>query len=84
MNEQDRATLRGLVRDHLVALAAPLADFDRELVPVLVVWGRFPVPVRLPASNGWQSAAEQVFQAARRIEVLSSIAIGSDAGTECA
>jgi len=30
MNDRDRATLRGLARDHLAALAAPLADFDRR------------------------------------------------------
>jgi len=79
MNEHDRATLRGLVRDHLVALAAPLADFDRELVPVLSGLGAISSRT-VAASNTWQGAAEQVFQAARRIEVLSSLLLGVTPG----
>jgi anti-sigma factor RsiW len=79
MNEQDRATLRGLARDHLVALAAPLADFDRVLVPVLIGLGATSSRT-VAAADAWQGAAEQVFQAARRIEVLSSLLLGVTPG----
>jgi len=79
MNQKDRATLRGLARDHLVALAAPLADFDQELVPVLTALGAASSRTAA-ASDSWQGAAEQVFQAARRIEVLSSLLLGVTPG----
>jgi anti-sigma factor RsiW len=79
MNEQDRATLRGLARDHLVALAAPLADFDLVLVPVLTGLGAASSNTATVADT-WQGAAEQVFQAARRIEVLSSLLLGVTPG----
>jgi hypothetical protein len=79
MNEQDRATLRGLARDHLVALAAPLADFERVLVPVLTGLGATSSRTAT-AADAWQGAAEQVFQAARRIEVLSSLLLGVTPG----
>jgi hypothetical protein len=79
MNEQDRATLRGLARDHLVAIATPLANFDRVLVPVLTGLGATSSRTATPA-DAWQGAAEQVFQAARRIEVLSSLLLGVTPG----
>jgi anti-sigma factor RsiW len=79
MNEQDRATLRGLARDHVVALAAPLADFERGLVPVLTGLGATSSRTAA-AADSWQGAAEQVFQAARRIEVLSSLLLGVTPG----
>jgi anti-sigma factor RsiW len=75
MSEHDRAILRGLARDHLVALATPLADFDRVLVPVLTGLGATSSRT-VAVADAWQSAAEQVFQAARRIEVLSSLLLG--------
>jgi hypothetical protein len=79
LNEQDRATLRGLSRDHLLALAAPLADFDRELVPVLIGLGATSGQT-VAAADTWQGAAEHVFQAARRIEMLSSVLLGVTPG----
>jgi hypothetical protein len=79
LNDQDRATLRGLARDHLVALAAPLADFDRVLVPVLTGFGATSSRA-VAAADAWQGAAEQVFQASRRIEVLSSLLLGVTPG----
>jgi hypothetical protein len=79
MNERDRATLRGLARDHLVALATPLADFDRFLVPVLTGLGAASGQT-VAAAATWQGAAEQVFQAARRIEMLSSLLFGVTPG----
>jgi anti-sigma factor RsiW len=79
MDPKDRATLRGLARDHLVALAPPLADFDRELVPVLTALGAT-FSRTVSASDTWQGAAEQVFQAARSIEVLSSLLLGVTPG----
>jgi len=79
MDQKDRATLRGLARDHLVAFAAPLSDFDHELVPVLTALGATSSRAAA-ASDTWQGAAEQVFQAARRIEVLSSLLLGVTPG----
>jgi len=81
MNEQDRATLHGLVRDHLVALNAQLGSFDQVLVPVLTGLGaKASSYTASPVANTWQVAAEQVFQAARHIEVLSSVLLGVTPG----
>jgi anti-sigma factor RsiW len=79
LSEQDRATLRGLARDHVAAMATPLADFDRVLVPVLTALGATSSGT-VTAADAWQGAAEQVFQAARRIEVLSSLLLGVTPG----
>jgi anti-sigma factor RsiW len=79
LNAQDRATLRGLARDHLVALATPLDDFERVLVPVLTGLGATSSHT-VAAVDTWQGAAEHVFQAARRIEMLSSVLLGVTPG----
>jgi hypothetical protein len=86
MNEQDRATLHGLVRDHLAALNAPLANFGQVLVPVLTGLGATSSGYASsgytdsPSATTWQAAAEQVFQATRHIEVLSSVLLGVTPG----
>ena len=81
MNDPDRATLRVLVRDHLAALSAPSSSFDQVLVPVLTGLGATASShPATPTADTWQRAAEQVFQAARRIEVLSSVLLGVTPG----
>jgi anti-sigma factor RsiW len=76
MSSQDRATLRGLAGDHLAAITASLADFDRALVPVLHGLGANAGSPEPGVSTDWQGAVEHVFQAARQCEVLSSILLG--------
>jgi anti-sigma factor RsiW len=81
LNEQDRATLRGLVRDHLVAMSAPLTNFEQVLVPALTGLGAAPSNgAGAGSADSWQRSAEQVFQAVRRIEVLSSVLLGVTPG----
>lgn len=80
MSEQDGATLRGLARDHVMAMAGPLANFDRALVPVLNGLGAKSVSPAPVVSSDWQGASEQLFQAARRIEMLSSTLLGVSPG----
>jgi anti-sigma factor RsiW len=81
MNEQDRATLHGLARDHLAALNTPLANFGQVLVPVLTGLGATSAGgAASPAATTWQAVAEQVFQATRRIEMLSSVLLGVTPG----
>jgi hypothetical protein len=87
LNETDRATLRGLARDHLVAMAAPLASFDQVLVPVLTGLGATSSsrPALADAAQAawqasWQGTAEHLFQAARRVEMLSSMLLGVASG----
>jgi hypothetical protein len=80
MSEQDRATLRGLVRDHLESMAVPVASFEHSLVPVLNGLGAASNSAPNAAYNAWQGASEQVFQAARRVEVLSSMLLGVTPG----
>jgi hypothetical protein len=76
MISEDRATLRGLAGDHLAAITTSLADYDRSLLPVLSGLGANAGSPAPTVSNAWQDAAEHVFQAARQVEVLSSILLG--------
>jgi anti-sigma factor RsiW len=76
MSSQDRATLRGLASDHLAAIATSLADFDRSLVPVLHGLGANAGSPEPAVSTVWQGAVEHLFQAARQVEMLSSILLG--------
>jgi hypothetical protein len=80
MSEQDRATLRGLARDHLAAMALPLSNYDHALVPVLHALGATSVSPTASANNGWQRASEEVFRAARQVEMLSSMLLGVTPG----
>jgi anti-sigma factor RsiW len=80
MSEQDRATLRGLARDHLTAMAATASSFDRAVLPVLNGLGATANSSTAPVSNLWEPAAEQVFQAARQVEMLSSMLLGVTPG----
>jgi hypothetical protein len=80
MNDADRATLRGLVHDHLAAISSPVTNFDNELAPVLTGLGATSSTRTSVSSDTWQSAAELVFQAARRVEMLSSMLLGVTPG----
>jgi len=76
LNDADRRVLHAMVHEHAAALAAQLAAIQRVLDPVLSSLGS-PVPNRpVAVAAQWQSAAEDVFRASRRVEVLLSMFLG--------
>lgn len=76
LNETDRATLRSLAEDHQAAMEVPLGNFERAINPVLSALGAVARPRNTPLAPTWQASAEQVFQAARNVEMLSSKLLG--------
>jgi len=76
LSEADRASLHAMVFDHISAMGAPAANFDSSLTPVLTGLGATAQTRRTPADSAWQGSAEHVFQAAGRVEMLSSLLLG--------
>jgi Putative zinc-finger len=76
LNDTDRASLRSLANDHLIAMAVPAGNFDHAMIPVLTGLGATARPHSGPSDATWQASAEQVFQAARNVEMLSSKLLG--------
>jgi hypothetical protein len=76
LNDADRASLRGLALDHLNAMAVPAGNYAHAMVPLLTALGATaPASSAAPAAS-WQASAEQLFQAARSVEMLSSKLLG--------
>jgi hypothetical protein len=77
MEPADRRTLRDLARSHLAALAAQSGSMEHSLAPILRALG---APAARAGSAApppnWQSAAEDVFRSARRVEVLLTQVLG--------
>jgi hypothetical protein len=77
LNAADRRELRAMAAEHSAALAAQIAGIQRVLNPVLSSLGA-PAPARPAAATAgaWQPAAEDLFRASRRVEVLLSLLLG--------
>ena len=82
LTAQDWQVLRSLQQEHTEALRGQTAEIDRVLRPALA-------PVSSPAravpdsaafSGVWQSAAEELFQSARRVDKLLAVMFGAAAG----
>ncbi len=78
LNDSDRASLHALANDHISAMSVPADQFERELAPVLTALGAKKPAAISPADAGtaWQGSAALVFQAASRVEMLSSLLLG--------
>ena len=71
-----RRELRAMAREHLDSLAAQVTAMSRLLNPVLTSLGGAPAKVAASPSAGWQPAADDLFRASRRVEVLLSQLLG--------
>jgi anti-sigma factor RsiW len=76
LNETDRAALRSLAEDHQAAMDIPLGNLERAMNPVLTALGAVARPRNTSSDATWQASAEQIFQAARNVEMLSSKLLG--------
>jgi hypothetical protein len=81
LSQQDRRVLRDLALAHATVLAKDVQILQRTLAPVLAALGGVPAQGR-PASapSAWQSAAEDLFRASRRVDVLLSVMLGVTSG----
>jgi hypothetical protein len=75
----DTTRLRDLARTHATVLTGQITDLHRTLAPVLVSLGGKTAQGRLAAGRSWQAAAEDLFRASRRLEVLLSGLLGATA-----
>jgi anti-sigma factor RsiW len=80
MTAADRATLRAMAREHASALASQVNTMQRALGPVLQDLGATAAGRHGAAETaGWQSSADEVLRASRRVEVLVSDLLGVSA-----
>jgi hypothetical protein len=77
MPASDAERLRALARQHLSVLNGQIHDLHRTLAPVLVSLGGKTAQGRPANARGWQSAAEDLFRASRRLERLLSSLFGA-------
>jgi hypothetical protein len=80
LGPQDLQLLRTMRQEHTAALRQQIAEIDRVVRPVLVsVRGAGSGPEGDRLSGGWQSATQQLFQSARRLEKLLAGVFGAAA-----
>ena len=77
LGAEERLTLASVRADHAAALRARAAEMYGLLSPALHAEAGKAAPARPPAlPSGWQPAAEDLFQRARRLERLLAAALG--------
>ena len=72
-----RRELRAMAREHLDSLNAQVTAMSRLLNPVLTGLGGAPAKPIAHEASAWQPAAEDLFRASRRVEVLLSQLLGA-------
>jgi hypothetical protein len=77
MSDADRALLSDLARSHVKTLSLQINDLHRTLAPVLTSLGGATAQGRSANYAAWQAAAEDVFTASRRVDVLLSQLLGA-------
>lgn len=77
LNAAGRRELRAMAAEHAAALTAQIAAIQRVLNPVLSSLGASaPAGPAVTTADRWQPAAEDLFRASRRVEVLLSLLLG--------
>ncbi len=76
----DRLLLRHLRQEHIAPLRQHAVETERLLIPVLKPLGGTAGPPRSGTPENWQSATEDLFQAARRVETLLASLLGAASG----
>lgn len=76
LTDTDRASLHALALEHLNAMSVPAGNYEHALVPVLAAMGATAPARASSAGSDWQAVSEQLFQAARGVEMLSSRLLG--------
>jgi len=80
LNPQDLQLLRTLRQEHTAALRQQANEIDRLVKPSLAsVSGVAAVSNGAGLTGGWQSATQQLFQSARRLEKLLAVVFGAAA-----
>jgi Putative zinc-finger len=81
LGEQDRSMLRDMRADHAEVLRRQAAELERALAPALAALGARPHSPSAAALGGtWQSATEELFQAAREFDRLLGMLLGGAGG----
>ena len=82
LSAQDWQLLRNLRHEHTEALRRQTAEIDRLLRPALaaVSGAARTEPAGVTSYGAWQSATEELFQSARRVEKMLAVLFGAAAG----
>jgi anti-sigma factor RsiW len=72
----DRRLLGEMAREHINALSATIRSLQHDLNPVLAGLGGVTAHRAVSQANSWQTAADDVTRASRRVEVLLSVLLG--------
>jgi HAMP domain-containing protein len=82
LSTEERGIVRRLQRDHTEALGRQIAEIDRILKPVLASVGGASETGQpgVTSSGAWQSATEELFQTARRVDRLLAVMFGAAVG----
>jgi hypothetical protein len=80
LTPEDRQILRDMARENAAALSKEASALERALNPILAAMGGS-AAARPPATHSaWEPAAEELFRASHRVEVLVSVMLGAARG----
>jgi hypothetical protein len=77
MTAADRRVLHNLGREHLAVFARETARIETTLTPILTGLGAALVKAEGHPATAWQTAADELLAAARRVESLLAAALGA-------
>jgi hypothetical protein len=80
LSPQDRQVLRDMARDDAGELSKQASGLERALNPLLTAMGGSAAMRAAATQSAWEPAAEELFQASHRVEVLVSVMLGATRG----
>ena len=80
LSTQDRRLLRDLAGENAAALSREASGLERGLSPILAAMGGSAAGRAASMQSAWEPAAEELFQASHRVEVLVSVMLGVTRG----
>jgi hypothetical protein len=80
LSPQERQLLRDMARENAATLSREASGIERALNPILAAMGGSGTGRPAAIQSAWEPAAEEVFRASRRVEVLVSVLLGATRG----
>jgi hypothetical protein len=80
LSPQDRQVLRDMAREDTGELSKQASGLERALTPLLTAMGGSAAGRAAATKTAWEPAAEELFQASHRVELLVSVMLGATRG----
>jgi anti-sigma factor RsiW len=80
LSPQERQLLRDMARENAAQLSREASGIERALSPILAAMGGSVTRRPAVSQSAWEPAAEELFRASRRVEVLVSVLLGATRG----